>query len=445
MELVKGNDFNVEGTVTNVDDYTGHIQGLRRVDDGVGSNDPSARCYRLPTAQASGLYRFLVHNRKANVPLTAIPSGFVSLFPQGRVIKSDTGELILSNFIDGQQLIEASDGTMILRPELAKGIHVLDDAIWVTSPNNADTPSGDFHSPGLFVLSPWNGDLVWYRPAERILSTSGNYGPGPATFGAHVGLMDLGAGDFVRVSKTALQIFESDVLGNEDLSTFTIYFQRYDKTTLDHTEVPVGYSIQSEDSLNGNFSDSTNGLTAALFDGTDVFICNEFGTVHRFNSSLSFQTAYRGPIARRRYFANGQYLYTIGGNIQVGDPLLTVPGGTASGIGVWSRTEPAGTSVDMIGIITHDSGKPLRGEAHFGHQTTAKIHHIFDVTGATHVRDGTWILVQFGTRLHLARIVEQASQWLVVESMRFIDTFDTIPAGSLPLEFPIEGILHDID
>lgn len=444
MELVKGNDFNVEGTVTNVDDYTGHIQGLRRVADGAGKNDPSARCYRLPTVQASGLYRFLVHNRRANVPLTAIPSGFVSLFPQGQVIKSDTGDLILSNFIDGRQLIEASDGTMILRPELAKGIHVLDDAIWVTSPNNADTPSGNFHSAGLFVLSPWNGDLVWYRPAERILSTSGNYGPGPAIFGAHVGLMDIGT-DFVRVSKTALQIFESNVLGNEDLSTFTIYFQRYDKTTLDHTEVPVGYSIQSEDSLTGNFSDAATGLTAALSDGTDVFVCSEFGTVHRFNSSLAFQTAYRGPIARRRYFANGQYLYSIGGNVQVGDPLLSIAGGLGSGIGVWSRTEPAGTPVDMVGIITHDSGKPLRGEAHFGHQTNARIHHIFDVTGSTHVRDGTWMLIQFDTRLHLCRIVEQASQWLVVESMRFIDTFDTIPAGGLPLEFPIEGVLHDID
>lgn len=441
IELVKGNDNNVEGTVASVNDYTGHVQGLRRLRLSTGVNDPSARCYRLPSLQASGLYRLLAHNRKADVPTTAIPSGFVSIWPHGQVILSDTGiQGVQSNFIDGQQLTEASDGTMILTPENVKGVHVLDDAIWVSSPNNATTPSGTFHSAGLFVLSPHNGDLVWYRPAERILSTSGNFGPGPAIFGAHVGLIDLGT-DIVRVSKTTLQIQQSNIVGNEDKITATIYFQRYDKPTLDHTETPVGYAIQAEDALLAAFVG--DGLHFAFGDGTNVFIGTENGSVHKFSNALAFSTAYRGPIARRRYFANSQYLYTLGNNIQVGDPLIAI-GGVASGIGVWSMTDPAGTSVDSVGVITHDSGKILRGEAHFGHQDTARIHHIFDVTGATHVRNGTWLIIQFDSRLYLCRIVEQPTQWLVVESMRFRDTFGLF-FGSNPLEFPIEGILHDID
>ena len=447
IELVHGNDRNVEGTVTSVNDYTGHIQGLRRLRLNTGMNDPSARCYRLPSAQASGLYRLLAHNRKADVPTTAIPSGFVSIWPQGQVtLTKNTGlQGVQSNFIDGQQLTEASDGTMILSPLDAKGVHVLDDAIWITSPNDSDG-SGTFHSPGLFVLSPHNGDLVWYRPAERILSTSGNFGPGPAIFGAHIGLMDLGS-DFVRVSRTCLQIQETNVLGNEDRLTETIYFQRYDKTTLDHIEFPVGYAIQSEDATLAAFAGLT-GLHGAMTDGTNIYIWTNNGSVHKFTSSLAFDTAYRGPIARRRHYANGQLLYTVGDGITAGDPLLSIIGGISSGIGVWSTTDPAGTSVDMVGVITHNSAKPLRGETHFGLQIdgNALIHQIFEVTGSTHVRNGTWILIQFVTNLYLARIIERASDWLVVESIKFRDTFEAVSGGgSMPDEFPIEGIRHDID
>lgn len=445
IELVKGNDNNFDATLEFENDYTDHIQGLRRVRAFTGKNDPSARCYRLPTPQSSGLYRLITYNPKDLVPSTAIASGFVSLVPPGRVIKADDGTFILTNRIDGQQYSELSDGTTSISPASAEGVHVLDDAIWITSPNSKTPGSGSFASAGLFVLSPYNGDLVWYRPAERVLSTSGNFGPGPAIFGAHVGLMDLGT-NFVRVSKTALQISEQNISGDEDKSTFTVYFQLYDKTTLDHVaEVPVGYAIQSEDANQALFNGFT-GLHGAISDGSNVYIWAEFGAVHKFTTGLSFVNAYDSSvIARRRHYANGQLLYTSGGNFFVGDPLLLPGGGVSSGIGVWSLTDPAGTSVDGVGIINHDSAKTIRGEAHFGDQAIASIHSIFDVVGSTHVTDGTWMIIQFGTQLYLARIVEQPTYWEVVESIRFRDSFGSVLFGDVPEEFPIEGILHDID
>lgn len=449
LELVKGNDSNVISSMTN--DYTGHVEGLRVVRDATGDNDPSARGYRTPSAQPSGLYRFLTQNQKSDVSFTAIPSGFVSIWPQGRITFSDTGvQGILSNFIDGQQTSVTTNGGLILTPASAKGIHVMDDAIWIAGPGTgAGSPagSGTFSSRGLHAVSPHTGSLVWYRPAERILATSGNVGGDPGHWGAHTGLEFFNSDtEILRVSKTASQFIETNIgipTANSDRVTFSINFQAYDTTTLDHREINVQYAVVSE----SIFGFPSAGVTSLCCDGTSFYISSTLSTLHRFTSSLAFDGVFVGPSARRRHAlpSTGDLLYT-GLGLTGGDPLNLLGVGQASGIGRWSiSAEPSPSILEGEGSYTHDSAKRLRAETHFGHRAAfgSAIHHIFEVTGSTHVRNGIWMTIQFQANLFLCRISEGASEWNVVESMQIRDTLFT--GGSAGDDYPYECILHDID
>jgi len=454
IELVIGNDSNIEATVGFTSDYTGHTQGLRAVRDGAGKNDPSARCYRTPTAQSSGLYRVLTHNQKADVPHTAIPSGFVSIWPQGLVRKVvNTSELYVnnSNFIHGRELTVTSDGGLQRVASDSTGLHVMDDCFWVTTPNDSDG-SGSLDTRGLYIVSPHNGEAVWYRPAELGVSTSGTTGPGGATFNAHLGLVDLGS-DWVRIARTCTQFFETNIgtpTPNSDRVITTVHFQRYNKTSLDHTEESTQYTLEGEDVITALFS--SDGINGGLIrDGSDVYIYSTSDVV-RFDTSLNFVAGYAAPIAARRHVANGQLLYTITGSIEVSDPMLDpgFGGGFTSGIGVWTRTEPAGTPSDGLGNITHDSAKPFRGETHFGLVTGNDIawHTIFDVTGSTHVADGVWGILQVDTpssRLYLVRITEESDYWMCHESIRLNHTPGSIPPADTPDDFPYEAVVYDID
>lgn len=449
IELVIGNDSNFETTVLFSDDYIGHIPGLRVVNDGDGDNDPTARVYRFPTAQASGLYRLLTHSQKVNVPFTAIPSGYVSIWPEGGVRQiKDEGILLSSqnNFIHGREITVTSDGGLQRDARDSTGLHVMDDAIWITSRNDSNT-SGTLVTRGMYPSSPYNGELVWYRPAELAISESGNLGPGQSTFYTHLGLMDIGD-DWVRIARTASSFGESNTgtpTPDSDRSIVTSHFQRYNKTTLNHTETSVGYERNGEDAtlMEPNFIRGWDG--GAILDSTDVYIYEEFGKVHKFDTSLNFVDAYDGPIAKRRHVANGQLLYTRGGNVTGGDPLLSITGGSSSGIGVWSTTDPTGAATDVIGTVNHDSAKPFRGETHFGNQTSAIWHTIFDVANATHVANGVWGILQLGTTLYLIRMTEEASFWLVQESIRLERPGDSIPVGDVPADFPYEAAAHLID
>ncbi len=461
MELVKGNDRNISSSVGFTDDYTLHVQGLREVRNGAGSNDPSARCYRTAGVKASGLYRFLTHNQKVNVPNTAIPSGFVSLWPQGHITQSDhfvdNSVFVESNFIDGQQTTDRStaDGSAFeLDPGDAFGIHVFDDCIWITGPNGSGTssPPGSVLSRGLFPLSPFTGRLVWYRPAELTIATTGPttspdgfrpLPPQPGAFGHHLGLMDIGT-EFVRVSKIFRANFDAMGGGDaDDEFDRTVYFQRYGKTTLTrNSETAANFMITGSEASNAGYS----AIHGAVYDGTSIYVFNEFGELDRFDSSFTHTGTLEGPIARRRHWDGTQLLYTLGGNVTTGDPLLSVPGGTGSGIGVWSvSSEPADPAVNL-GAYSHDSAKPTRLERFIQtNPASTRIHTIFEVTGATHVRNGVWMIFQEGTDLWLFRIIEEASEWVAVEGMKLDDVAATIPGGGVPTNFPWEGVLHDID
>jgi hypothetical protein len=445
IRLTTGNNSNFYSDIGVASDFTFFGSGARKVHDGDGYADGSARVYISPTPQSSGMYRLSLANVKSNVPFSSIPSGYVSFFPGGDLWPA----AISDNVMMDRSIAITSDGGLKITPAASKGYHVMDDALWITGPN-ASALSGNFNTKGLYIVSPHTGECIWYRPAERIVATSGNKPGGtaplgsPGIFGVHVGMENFGA-NFMRISRVWQ---ENITAGSPNIFDNTIYFQKYSQPDLNYSEQSVSWTISNNAGGIGNSIDGMN------FDGTNYWIWYEGGTVHRFNGSLVYTGSFTGNIARRRHYANGQKLYTIAGNVTVGDPILAMSpaGGSISGIGVWSiSSEPANILTD-VGTYSHDSAKRLRAETHFGDRSTAVIHAIRDVSGSTHVPNGVWMIIQFNNlipfnpdELFLCKIREDATEWVVEKSfnLRIIPGILSLPA--VPTDFPYEFILHDID
>jgi len=436
FRLTTGNDSNYFGTLSSTTDFNFFVSGQRAVADGAGYNDGTARVYIEAIPQNSGMYRVNTTNPKSVIPFTSIPSGYVSFWPNGDTFSG----IFSSNRMLDRSVSITSDGGLKLDPRESTGFHVLDDAFWIAGPN-ASALSGTFITKGLTVMSPYNGEMIWYRPAERVIATSGNMPGGPAPigspgiFGVHVGLEEFGL-DFVRVSRVW-----SENVAPVDIYTNTVYFQMYDQTSLDHSEQSSTWTIENPA---GSVGAAIDGL---IFDGTNYWMWFEGSKVHRFDNSLTYTGSFTGNIARRRHASGSQLLYTLGGNVTVTDPILAMspPGGSTSGIGTWSiLTEPPNITLD-VGTYSHDSAKRLRAETHFGHQSVAIIHSIREITGSTNVPNGIWMLIQFGQVLYMCRIREDPTEWVVVQSIRLDHTAGTIALPSVPSDFPYEFIRHDIN
>src|SRR5689334_810753 len=240
IRLTTGNDSNFYNDIGTVSDFDFFGSGARRVADGAGLADGTARVYLSPQAQSSGMYRVSLSNPKNLVPFASIPSGYASFFPGGDLLPI----AISSNDMLDKSITITSDGYLKIDPRSSKGFHIMDDALWITSPN-ATSLSGTFNTKGLYVSSPFTGELVWYRPAERILATSGNMPGGtaplgsPGIFGVHLGLEDLGS-DFIRISRVWSEVITP---GTPNTFDNTIYWQCYDHVTMDHTEQSTSWTI----------------------------------------------------------------------------------------------------------------------------------------------------------------------------------------------------------
>ena len=453
FELVEGNDNNFMGTLDGTTDYTFESQGLRALKDGNAENDSTARIYATPTAQTSGLYRLITYNKKADVPDTTIPSGFVSIWPQGDVrTAKPNGQQIKTNRIHGQQFEVTSLGNTRITNTAAQGIHVMDDAIWVATYNDFEG-SGTNNSQGLTAISPYNGAGVWYRPAELELSSSEPDGPGgtgeQAYFGAHHGLFQIG-NNVIRLAKavdeTITGSFPSPIV-----STNTINWQLFNRTTLNHSEQSETFTFTNTDA-----SAITRDLHGVLSNGTDIYAFRDFGPLIKFTTGLAFDgvfasasTAHGGIAGRRHASTGGEFLYTITDAVGITDPMLTssIGGTVASGIGKYTITGTPGSVTTDLGEYTHNSAKRLRAEDHFGHQSALDtvIHSIFAVTGSSHIPNGIWMIIQFFEDVYLCRIEEEATEWRVVESVQ-LDKVATTPFVSLNSpNMPIEAIQLDID
>jgi hypothetical protein len=457
----KDNEWNFVGDGSA--DFINPIQGLREVNGNIGDNDDTARTYWTATPQSSGVYRIITSTDPADVPGIGIPSGSpVSLWPAGGYQEIRGTFLGTNNRMFYRGFSTASDGTLITNPQVPLGYHVFDDCLWMTGSNAG--LSGDPGAGGLYPMSPYNGSLLWFRPAERIIATRGTRPsassegpdvPEPGHFHVHRGLEKFGASEIMRMSRSWNESITSTTcgsMGSDDERTTTIYWQRYSLPTLDHTEQASSFAFCEEN----DFGTIGNGIGAMFFDGTDYWVTDKFvGRVSRWTSALAFDGLFNGPIGNRRYYANGDYLYSVVDSLQVGDPML--PGGdinmagrgSGSGIGKWGITaEPGDTIFNSRGTFTHDSAKPIEADKHVGNQTNgAIIHDIKYVASAdaTHVTPGLWCMIQFGDDdLYLLRIKEEATVYEVLESVKVHHTpnDDNFP---FPTDWPYEFIHLDVD
>lgn len=448
IELVTGDDNSYFNSVQNSSHYNSHIAGLRAVNNGIGSNDSTATCYRIPSPKAAGLYRLLAYNPKETVGVSSPVSGTVSLWPPGYTTQANDGALLRDNFTDGQQNSLTSDGYPVVDARDARGVHVFDESLWIASPSLVATP--DNTTAGLYLLSPYTGEVVWYRPAEMTVSTAGDTGSPSGNFKNHVGLMDIGS-DLVRLSLSLDYNFFPGPGPLPGDGVFTFYFQEYDKTTLDHNEVGVTFTFTNDDQPARTTYDSV------ITNGSDIFLSVDLGNeILRFDTSYNFTGFFRQPNTLpscRRHYAGGDLLYTTTSNpgAFVSDPLKTISGGATSGIGKWNITGEPGSTTTDIGSFSHVSAKPLRAETFVGNFNFAAISTIFDISGSSNFTNGIWMIVQFSnsvfflgsSEVFLLRIVEGSSEWQAVEGYK-LDQFTLITAAGGG-EFPTEAVYMSVD
>jgi len=449
-------------------DFVNPVQGVRQLSSN-GDTDGTARMYYdVPGSLGSGFYRILTSTSRSAVPEAGIASGaYTSLWPPGGYQEriNANGFRVYAGWNNNllrRSTYEASDGTRIVFPDLSRGYQVFDDCLWITGITAG--LSGSVTAGGLHPISPHNGNFMWFRSAERTIASRGNRpstssegpdAPEPGHWEVHRGLEKFGSNEILRVSRSWQEDFTINACGpgnNNDLRESTVYFQRYELPELTHTEQAETVPFCEDVAGGGDFGTLGNALSSLFFDGTHYFIGDRLlGRVSRWTSALDFDGIYTGRIAARRYYVDGEYLYSIAGAITTGDPLITDANmagrGSASGIGKFSFTTHPSDILTETGNHTHDSAKPIEADKHVGNQSPSNcdIHHIIyvDSSDATHVAPGIWVLIQFGNDLYLMRVVEEATIYRVEESYE-LDLFadSGFPFGD---DFPYEIIHLDID
>ncbi|MCV0439750.1 MAG: hypothetical protein K5880_14075 [Hydrogenophaga sp.] len=464
LRLISGNkNLSTFGdTISATSDFTFFEGGHREINN-AGTNDPAARTYWTPQAQASGFYASLPYTPLSAQPLLAIPSGAAGMFPQidHRQAMTNRGlHRAINVTSDGKVLIANVNGA-------SQGYQVFDDAIWMKSLSR-NPLSGVSNSPsrGILPLSPFNGSFMWYRPADLTIASTGTnpslssqYDSGvptgtPGNFECHVGMEPIGGDDILMLSKVYNQVFTDLGVGVGDQWDNEVFFQRYSGPSMTHSEISVSWTFVGADDTESGPVD--NAISDMFYDGTDYWLVGKFlSRVHRFSSAFAYLGGYRGDIGGRRAFIDGEYVYWqhMNGGIQAGDPLLTDPNmsgfGIGSGIGKWSITADPADPLANTGTFDHDSAKPIIAETTIGiADTGSRIHDIIEVTSAqaTHVTPGIWVLIQIGNfpaasdDMWILRVTEQATFYRVEEAIDLNFSVDDTDD-----QYALDLIFRDID
>lgn len=470
LRLIGGdaNFSNYFGNISPTGDFTFFASGLRQVRPTTGKNDPTARTYWTAQAQPTGFYSILPVTPKSAQPLMGIESGVFGFFPQ---VDYRIG---LPNRGLNASVTVSSDGKQIKRPQngSSQGYQVFDDCVWLTTPGRLPL-SGTTNSPskGIYPLSPFNGAYMWFRPAEKIVATSGNkpnlssaYDSGvpfgtPGNFQVHAGLETIGSSDILRISKVWTEFVTPGGGSIPDVYDNVVRFQRYSGPAMNHSEVSVGWTFTG--ATTGTFGFIDNIISDLFFDGTSYWIVGKnLGRKTKFTTGLAFNGTYDtvsvGANTGRNAYINGEYVYWyMGGGITITDPLNTDPNmigyGLGSGIGKWSIASDPADIYSNIGSITHDSAKPIIGETTVGATaaTSNFIHDIIyiDSTDAIHVTPGIWVLAQFNRggdqEMWLLRVTEQSTHYRVEEAIDLnINSDATLPT---PNAYAFDMIYREID
>jgi hypothetical protein len=460
------NASNYFDSISSASDMTYFAAGQRQVRPPAGMNDSSARTYWTPQVQASGYYSILAVTPRSSQPLMGAESGITSIWPPIDY------RLTLAN----RNLQQSQNASGTLKTPgfgLSQGYQVFDDCIWLSTRGNVEL-SGVTNSParGLHPISPIDGALMWFRPADLTIATTGNRpstsftAPGvpagtPGNFEVHLGMEDVG-GQIIRLSRAFNETTSPAPGGLPELQyDYTIYFQTYNRPSLTRTsETSVSWTF-----IEGTAPSDPNGFAfsdmgSMFYDGSDYWIGGSNTRLVKVTGGLSFDGYYDiasgGTFYTGRAFVNGEYLYwSSNAGTVVSDPLLTDVNmanfSQGSGIGKWQINSNPPDITQDAGQYAHVSAKPIRGEDLLGAPTSALIHDIIDVTGATHVDNGIWALVglRFGgasnDRLWLLKLEETATQYNVTEAIDLDHTVGASFGSSRPSDYPYHIIYHSVD
>jgi len=260
------------------------------------------------------------------------------------------------------------------------GYHVFDDAIWITSNSGGSTLDGP--PSGLAVMSPFTGHMMWVSKAEDANK-----------WGTSRGLAQTGT-SLYRVQR--------------NVSAAAVNFTQYDSATLDELSV-----------TSSAYGGGTGQSVDLFFDGTNYWMTNTLvNSYYRFDAAFGYtdvQVPARG--GRRGAYINGKLL-------GFGD---TASGGMTSGIVEWTF---AG------GLTTVVATKKVNGAPFIGNRAFGVVHDMIEVTGASHVTNGTWALVSWGTtfgnqNIYLVRLEEAATTWEILAFYILARTQTTISVDSL--------------
>jgi hypothetical protein len=468
VRLITGNHLNYFSSLSATSDFDFVIGGQRTLGGGSNpKNDSTSRIYWTPQAQSSGVYGIITSNPKSVFPGLAIESGIISIWPRNDARAKSTNPL--NNDELGQSFTANGDDTVTTDPSDSRGFQVFDDAVWVTSKNAGLSGTVNHPSRGLYPISPHNGELMWYRPAELTVATAGTSPvvasegpdvPTPGHFEVHVGMEPFGATEFVRLSRSYVN--DNMIVGPTTTTQYdsTVYFEIYDKTDLTQREVSESWTI-TVPPAGPRTGALGNALGDLFYDGTSYYVVSALQSkIAKFSSLLVFEGLYgvsAGPFGTggtggRSAFINSEYLYWSRGDgaISVNDPLRDDPNMSSynigSGIGKFSFvSDPADITVD-VGTFQYDSAKPIRMDNVRPINSTATsantdIHDIIEIESAdaTHVRPGIWVLLTSDENLWLLRIEELSDHYRPLEAIRLVN-------GNIDdADYPYEIIRMDID
>lgn len=320
----------------------------------------NARAYLEPTPQSSGIYRICARTNKTNHPTAGIASGVVSQWPPQTSVNS-------------------------------RGYEVFDDALWIT--DYVDGVSGQDHpSSGLTVVSPFTGNALWQRFAEHTGI------PDAATYwGAGCGLERPSADVIYRCSTSG----KLSSLGPGTLIEYIMEFDDSLDFTQAHLVESAALGTQAYETLD------------YCYDGTNHYVLvrnqtNQNPGMMIFDGSFTYTD--------QRFFGLNTGVEHIG---YANSTLMSYGPNSVGGGSVHSRFDTiVSFTIPPTGTPTLGTEKIVEKPAIFNaNGSDTRIYDVIQVTGATHLEDGTYALVGrffgFGSsvQLFIFHIEEQPTEY----------------------------------
>lgn len=415
-EIYLGRNLNIFGPA---EDFNVVSEGHRQMVFAVAL--PGTRLFMTPVAQASGIYRVAVKNKRADFPNTTIESGKMSFWP-------NINHYWPRGANANDQLIGSTTTTSNL------GYHVFNDCLWMTDVVMSSATTAK--PSGLAILSPYTGHRMWVRYAEQtqFVSTELSVNNRNSDWARALGLVRDATNSIYRMHKD-VQTTVTNVSGT---FVFAQYNDMLDFTTTVTTgpaELPfAGDLLELEDFWYDNMNSEYWVSSHSVVDHPG-FPFWKFDSSFQYINKYTYGSEYgaNGITQSHGIFIGGQQYIFAGGS--------GVANSTGFGSGIVSLsivsegTDPYMTdgSAPSCGLVHAGPKKFIKGESFVGVQQSATILDMLEVTVASHVQVGVYALLSWSTpapgsstALYLVRIEETATAWEVKSISRMETSLSTV-------------------